>query len=160
MKKISLTNSPELAIVSDGDFAKVSRRKWYLGKDGHARSTVTPHIYLHHLINGKPPRGLETDHRNGNRLDNRRSNLRNATHRQNQMNMGKHRDNVSGFKGVFRRSGRKKWNVQIKANGKRKFLGRFDSPIEAAKVYDKAAKKLFGEFARLNFPMRFSRGTI
>lgn len=156
MKKIPLTNSNKPAIVDDGDFRKASRRRWCF-TEGYVLSIDRPHTYLHHLVNGRPPLGLQTDHRNGNGLDNRKQNLRFATKSQNGANAGKYSNNLSGFKGVSRCSDREKWRAQITSNGRVFNLGHFDSPIEAAKVYDKAAKKFHGEFAKLNFPMRFSR---
>lgn len=157
MKKILLTNSWSSSIVSDRVFRKASRRKWCLDHNGHVISTDRPYLYLHHLVNGKPPKGLETDHRNGNRLDNRNGNLRNVTHSQNCMNRRKDRDNVSGFKGVHWHSRSKKWRVWIQIEGKQISLGCFSDPVEAAKVYDETALKFFGKFARPNFPMRFPR---
>lgn len=157
MNGIPLTNSYSSSIVDAEGLRKASGRKWRLDRHRHVISTDHPQVYLHHLVNGKPPVGFETDHKNGNPLDNRRSNLRNVTHSQNGMNGRKHCDTVSRFKGVIWHPGRKRWRAKIRANGKRKYLGHFVSPIEAAKAYDLAAKKFFGEFARLNFPMRFPR---
>lgn len=158
MRRILLTNSSLVALVNDKGFLKACRRKgWYLHPNGHVRSTDRPCIFLHHLVNGKPPKGLQTDHRNGNPLDNRRSNLRNASPTQNQMNRRKSVLNTSGFKGVSWFSRTEKWRTQIRVGGKQRFLGYFDSLIEAAEAYDVAAKELFGEFARTNFPMRFPR---
>lgn len=155
MKRIPLSNSSQFAIIDDKDFAKVSERRWYL--HGAGVRSGRPHIWLHHFINGNPPMGLETDHGDGNGLNNRRSNLRNATHRQNMMNSKRPVTNTSGFKGIYRRLGWKKWNARISINGKYRYLGRFGSPIEAARAYDVAAKRLYGIFARVNFPMRFPR---
>ena len=98
-----------------------------------------------------PPLGMQVDHINGDRLDNRRENLRIVTNWQNQMNRGMTINNSSGYKGVrLRRSG--KWEAQIRVNKKAIFLGRFYDKLDAAHAYDDAAKKYFGEFARLNFP--------
>lgn len=95
--------------------------------------------------------GLVVDHINGDTLDNRKQNLRVASKSQNAANMRKHRGS-SKFKGVCwnRKSG--KWAVEIKVNGKTQYLGMYADEILAAKVYDTAAKHLFGEFAQLNFP--------
>lgn len=92
------------------------------------------------------------DHINGNGLDNRRANLRPATPSQNTANARMPSDNTSGFKGVgwFARTGR--WRAYITYQGRQKHLGYFDIAEEAALAYDAAARELFGEFARPNFP--------
>ena len=106
---------------------------------------------MHRVIAGTPD-GMETDHRDGDTLNNLPDNLRNCTNIQNQCNRGKQANNKSGFKGVtwYKRS--KIWRVQIKVYGKVIHLGYYLIPEQAARAYDKAAKKYFGEFAKLNYP--------
>lgn len=104
---------------------------------------------MHRLIMG----GVLADHRDGNTLDNRRSNLRIATYPENAWNRSPHPHTRTGFKGVNwagAKTGR--WQARIMRDGERVFLGNFDTPEEAARVYDAAARGLFGEFARVNFP--------
>lgn len=91
------------------------------------------------------------DHINRNKTDNRWANLRQATHRENMGNMGLRRANTSGFVGVVWDRTRGKWRAQIRLDGKKTNLGRFDDPIQAAMVHDEAARRNFGEFATLNF---------
>jgi hypothetical protein len=112
-------------------------------------------VLMHRLIlelDGQNIDGLEVDHDNGNRLDNRRENLRPATKSQNMSNRGPFLNNKSGFKGVCWHKRRQKWIAQIHVSGKRTHLGYFDDPIAAARAYDAAALELHGAFARLNFP--------
>lgn len=90
------------------------------------------------------------DHINNNPLDNRKSNLRIVTARQNSMNC-KSRKGSSKYIGVSFDKKSKKWKAQIRPNGKQIYLGRFDDEIEAAKVRDIATKKYFGEHGKLNF---------
>lgn len=89
----------------------------------------------------------EVDHINGNRLDNRRCNLRLATHEQNMHNARRRKDNSSGFKGVSWKVRDRKWYAAIEISGKRIHLGVFDTAEEAHVAYCGAADRLHGEFA-------------
>ena len=92
------------------------------------------------------PKGMDTDHINGNTLDNRRCNLRVCTRERNTGNQKPLRGITSKFKGVCWVKARSKWRVAISG----KFIGEYISELDAAKAYNEAAKKHFGEFARLN----------
>lgn len=91
----------------------------------------------------------ETDHRNGNGLDNRRKNLRPCTHAQNCRN-AKPRSVSSKYKGVGWSRVHNKWRARIRVDGILKSLGVFTEEAQAARAYDRAAAEYFGEFARLN----------
>jgi hypothetical protein len=107
---------------------------------------------MHRCIIKVPP-GMVIDHINHNGLDNRKANLRIATHAQNSRNTKKQRPKTaSQYKGVPWNSTLKKWRAQITLNGKRISLGCFEDEIQAAKAYDNAARKYHGAFAALNFP--------
>ena len=94
---------------------------------------------------------MQIDHINDNGLDNRRSNLRICSQSQNLMNCRKPKTLFSSkYKGVSWVQKHKRWKVSIAFKGKRKYIGHFLSEIDAAKAYNKAAEKYFGEFARLN----------
>jgi hypothetical protein len=121
-----------------------SRAIW---KDGKRRTE-----YLHReVLKRKLERDLlpteGVDHIDGDGLNNRRDNLRVATHAQNLRNRGKNKNNKSGYKGVYWHKATKKWKAQIKVNGKEKYLGLFDNPEDAHKAYCEAAKELHGKFA-------------
>ncbi len=108
-------------------------------------------VRLHRLLAGQD--GLEVDHKDGNGLNNLRSNLRVATHAQNMYNRRAPKTNVSGFKGI-RLQGRR-WVARVgSGGGKPRYIGSFSSSQEAALAYDQAAKQAFGDFARLNFPVQ------
>ncbi|MFH1718077.1 MAG: AP2 domain-containing protein [Planctomycetota bacterium] len=110
------------------------------------------HMKMHREIMD-PPDHLYVDHINHRGWDNRKANLRTATHRQNSYNRIHFTKNPSSkYKGVSWKKRTKNWNVQIRYNSKSKFIGSFDNEIEAAKAYDKAAKNHHGDFAVLNFP--------
>lgn len=115
---------------------------------------------LHHFIVGAAP-GELVDHKSGNGLDNRKDNLRRATHRENSTNVtSSKRQKLGGYKGVTWNKAANKWQAsicagEIKPNGKRRqlYLGVFDDPAEAARAYDREALAKFGAFASLNFPV-------
>jgi hypothetical protein len=157
VKKIPLTRG-KVAFVDDRDFALVSHFKWRAGstqggKFYRAITYVCGHlISMHRLILNCQS---AIDHRNGNPLDNRRRNLRRATHSQNAANCKKwQRATSSKYKGVTRHKKRNRWVAQIGVNGRRLYLGSFADERAAAEAYDQAARKFFGGFARLNFPLQ------
>jgi hypothetical protein len=154
MKTITLSQG-KVALVDDEDFDWLSKFRWYAKRPNstselfyavaHVPGTRRhfPKVKMHKLL---LPDAKEVDHINGDSLDNQRHNLRAVTKSQNMMNMKRHRDNVSGFKGVSRHQ--KRWCARIH----NEFLGTFPSAIEAARAYDVEASARFGQFARLNFP--------
>jgi len=91
------------------------------------------------------------DHKNGDTLDDRRSNLRKSTCSQSAMNRKIRSDNSSGYKGVSWHE--YNWRVTVSVRQRKITVGTFKDVVEAAKAYDMAALKYHGEFASLNFPV-------
>lgn len=104
--------------------------------------------YMHRIIAGTPP-SAQTDHIDGNGINNRRSNLRDATPSQNMHNQRISAANTSGAKGVYFNKATGKWQAQIHLGGKKHYLGRFSSVAEAAAAYSSASTHFHGEFGRL-----------
>jgi len=102
----------------------------------------------------EPPDGYTVDHINQDPLDNHRDNLRLCTLSENMGNRRSFRGSTSPFKGVSWRTKDQTWYAQICMNRHVTCIGYFDDEIEAALAYDEHARRLFGEFARLNFPVR------
>lgn len=160
-KYIKLSGTREKYAIVDADvFDYLNTWKWHYGKkDGYARRGTKikgkSKTYLIHRLIIDIPIGMQIDHINGNRLDNRRENLRVCTPKQNARNRSL-QANSSGYKGVNWDKQMKKWRSKIKIDGKQIFLGLFDNKLDAAKAYDKSAIELFGEFAHPNLERRLS----
>jgi hypothetical protein len=157
VKEIPL-NKGYVALVDDSDYEELSKRRWFVHGPSDNNYAVTTtgtggkHVYMHRLLLPCDDPGLQPDHINGNRLDNRRSNLRLATRSQNNINRGPGRNSTTGIKGVHFCRARKRWRAAIKCNRKFHHIGYFSDPMLAAMAYDKAAREMFGEFAWTNFP--------
>lgn len=161
MKTIPLTRA-QVALVDDADYEWLNVHKWHAlqpdpGRFYAARRDMRQdgrYVLMHNIILGV----LGIDHRDGNGLNNQRSNLRAATEQQNHWNMRLiQRKRGIGFKGVTRASVASgmshKWIAYINRDGKRTYLGYFISPVVAARAYDAKAIELFGEFALTNQAM-------
>ena len=153
-KEIQLTKGI-VTIVDDADFEYLNQFKWYLLKSNsnyYAIRTKRPEnklIQLHRIVI-QAKQGEIVDHINGNKLDNRKCNLRICTKSQNCQNRKISKLNKSGFNGVSWNIRNKKWVAQIACNNQKIHIGFFNEPIEAAKAFNAAALKYHGEFANLN----------
>lgn len=155
MKQIEMSQrrlkEPVYALVDDDDYEKLLMYNWSLHSGGRYPATFLngKFIYMHHMI--MPIRkGMYTDHKDRNVLNNQKSNLRQCERGENNMNREISLNNTSGYRGVVFDKQKWKWKAQIKVDYSCIFLGRFYSKEEAALAYNKAALKYFGEFAVLN----------
>ena len=147
MKQLKITDG--IVLLDDEDYAWVSKHHWAVNNSGYACLVLSGKKYLlMHRAIIKAKDCQIVDHINGNKLDNRKGNLRFCTLSQNQMNSGKQKNNKSGYKGVY--LFRNKWNAVITVDKKSKYIGRFNTPQEAALAYNQKAIELHGEYARLN----------
>jgi hypothetical protein len=153
MKPVEIPLSRGYVAIVDADVADIlSAHRWsaLIRPDGTAyahRRVNGRAVYMHRVI-ACAPRGVEVDHINGNKLDNRSENLRLATSTQNKANAG---PRSGSYKGVSFDKARGQWRARVMVGGVERFLGRFASETDAARAYDVAAQEIFGEFARLNF---------
>lgn len=148
--------SGEKITVDDKDHSFFKQWKWYVASGGYAcRCQCYPKgkqktIRMHHLILPMVP-GFEVDHRNNNKLDNTRSNLQYATHKENGRKcLPQTRPMKSRFKGVTKAHASKNWEARIRVDGERIHLGSFKTQEDAACAYNLAAKEHFGKFALIN----------
>jgi hypothetical protein len=165
LRRIPLTRG-KYAIVDPEDFERLNKYKWYAStcKNTYYASRTKmvgrkkSEIKMHREVI-KPPAGMVVDHKNHNGLDNRKANLRPATHQQNIFNRRyvSKKSSSSKYKGVSWTPHVKMWRVRVWLNYKSKNIGYFKDEIVAAKAYDEAVKKYHGEFAVLNFPVPIGR---
>lgn len=146
MPRIQVTSSTRndlYVIIDDEDVELVSQYNWYLHTYGYVSATINcKKVLMHRLLMGNP--SLDVDHINGDRLDNRRENLRLATRSQNLANRKLNKNNTTGYRGVSFYRGR--WRATV---GK-ELVGYFKTKEAAVKARTEAACKKYGEFARFN----------
>lgn len=155
---IDLTSG--LVALADAHYAPaLGVWSWSAKRDGKRYYAVRTHtektngqrrwvtIRMHHVV--LPAFSFLVDHKNGNGLDNRKSNLRLATHSENAQNSRHRKHTSSQYRGVSVRNGL--WTALITQRGQQFYLGQFHSEEEAAKAYDAAALRMHGQFASLNF---------
>ena len=150
MKKIKLTKG-KFALVDDEDFEYLNQWRWGVSSSGYARRCQhirlgvnkykAQYIWMHRLVNDTP-NDLFTDHINRDKLDNRKENLRNTNKSLNGLNRDKICTNTSGVYGVHFESQTKKWRAEIRVDGKRFSLGRFNNIKDAAFARKEAESKV------------------
>jgi hypothetical protein len=167
VRQIPLTQG-KVALVDDDDYERLSSHKW------HAVAVRRKHgpsvFYAARTINGRREDGSRTahreymhrvvlgidgvaDHRDGDGLNNQRSNLRPATTSQNGANRRRGSASPSSrFKGVCWHRRCRRWQAGIRVQGQSRYIGFFTDEEEAARAYDRVAREAWGEFALVNFP--------
>ena len=136
-------------MVSNSDYPSLNGYKWYINSSGYATDGK---IYMHQIILPKIG-GKEVEHKDGNKLNNQRDNLRYASRSQNHANRKKSSESIFRYKGIRKKNDRfrnKPWQATIKKDYKTYYLGYYETEIEAAEAYNKMAVELYGEFARIN----------
>lgn len=159
MKEIQLTQG-KVALVDDEDYDLLNQFKWQAREDGNTyyaiRSKKKPgekklSILMHRfIVYGEGCIGPRVDHAKNDGLNNQRNNLRPCTNVENCRNANPQKNATSKFKGVYYHKKNRKYVVQICVNYKQEYLGIYESEREAAEKYNEAAKKYFGNFAKLN----------
>lgn len=141
--KIKIKN--KFVIIDDENYDFIKNHKWHIHSNNYIHNNKVG--YLHRLLVGAKKTLEYVDHINGNKFDNRMSNLRICTPSQSARNVSKTKKKcTSQYKGVDWNIKGMKWRSICGG----KYLGYYDSEIEAAKAYNEAAKILFGEYAKLN----------
>lgn len=150
VKKIPLRNRKKeivaWAMVDDEDYASISQFTWCLSEKYAMRKDKGRKVFMHRVIARTKP-GYETDHIDGNGLNNTKANLRGCLPSQNRWNTGKPANNKSGHKGVCWIKRRKQWDVRLQAFGKSIWVGNYKQLDDAIAAYRTAATKYHGEFS-------------
>lgn len=165
--KITLSGG-HFAIVDAADYDWLSQWNWSAHVDKGIRVYArrnTPRVnggnqgavHMHRAI-VDAPKGMVVDHINHNTLDNRRANLRLCTVAENSCNRLNTKNSTSRFLGVSWNTRAKKWVAQLQTFRNNQYLGAFGNEEDAARAYDTAAVRVFGEYAKPNFPAAIERG--
>lgn len=153
MKLIPLTRGLE-CMIDDEDHALLSLINWYVGRNktsqkSYARNDVFGRMHRFLMMANS---GQEVDHIDGNSLNNQKHNLRICSLKENRRNRSKNLNSKNRYKGAYFMNG--KWISKIRVDDKMLCMGPYLNEEDAAKSYDDAAKKYYGEFAKLNFPIK------
>ena len=153
-QRLPLSNCPDFTLVDDADFTFLSQWRWRKNNKGYIVRSETingKRVYFNlHRVLLNAQRGQYVDHLDGNVKNNQRANLRLCTASENLANRGLFRNSTTRYKGVTRRGNR--WHARIWLRKQMIHLGYHDDAYRASMLYDHAARRFFGPFARLNHP--------
>lgn len=151
---VKMSNSDNEMMVDPDVWESTKKFCWYENLNGYAETNVpigprkSKRVMFHVMVFTDCPSGLFRDHINGNRLDNRKVNIRYVTKQQNNHNHGKSKKNTSGYPGIRWEEDRGKWLARIKFNDRTINLGRYSRIEDAVHARKEAEKKYFGEYRR------------
>ena len=158
MRTIILARGEQVK-VDDKDYEFLNQWKWHKSSKGYAvhrfhypssyKTPISKTVLMHRVLTFAKD-GIQVDHINGDKLDNRKENLRLCNNSQNHMNKGVQSNSTTGYKGVSFEKSIGRYRAYLNLNGKRYNLKTWETPEEAALAYNEKAKELFGEFACLN----------
>lgn len=165
MKQLPLANTGLYTLIDDEDYEVLSKHKWNITDKGYvyrvvheprndwnkksAKGRYIKHTIRMHRFLLQPKPSEWCDHINGNRLDNRRANLRICSPAQNSWNRGISKKNTTGAKGIDFLKNRNAWRARIYVEGKCIYLGYTHDKEEAINLYKQAIKKYYKEYARI-----------
>lgn len=155
IRYIALTQG-KVAVVDTVDYGALMQHNWcarlvkpgynYYAIRSYSVGGVQHNINMHSAVLGPSPEGTVPDHIDGDTLNNRRANLRHATHSESTRNRSLHSNNTTGFRGVSRQ--KKYFCAFIMVNSKSFYLGHFKTAEKASEAYEAAALKYHGDFRR------------
>jgi len=148
---INVNIDPVVTFMLDvEDLPALGKWLWFKDSKGYIVRNANPGTIRLHRVIMNAPLDMDVDHKDGNKPDCRKRNLRICTKAENTRNRAIPNTNTSGYKGVNWDRQKRKWRAKITANEHRNHIGYYDTAKEAARAYNEAALKYHGEFARLN----------
>lgn len=148
MRELVLGGSNIPVKVDDDDYIDLSSHKWYIHTKGYAQAFIDGKMTLMHRFIMQPAKHLQVDHKDGDKTNNQRSNLRIVTKAVNAQNIPPKANNTSGYVGVAKNG--IYWQSSIYKDGKRQFIGNFRDKESAALAYNERALLIYGPDAYLN----------